>query len=350
MAAASPRNLHHVIQKRLHRFDDLLPIDFHSLWGSNPSQFVENRMVSQRIIDSPDYYFSPSTQKLLGFWNFNIDNAVEDTALFTLLDDVTAELASRLIMMKPRDEPYIGFTVNLNILKCNTEPSASLFFFESRPTHISDRKVIIECPLFDAHTGTKLLVAQAIFVFVPVSNRAKENADNRTESPSNNKLSSESFLPSLDAADSRPLSQSDLDRLSQVMNFLPRGTALHRAGLQSLSKQRLAAVFDFSQDLSGPPIYVHGGLLGTILYNASAMLIANVLGIDSTAADASIRDITYKKGFPLACKNVVVDAVVESIDAESGKIVVFAKLTHESSQYTTLRTTFKLPFKMPSKL
>ncbi|KAJ2221742.1 hypothetical protein H4R99_008387 [Coemansia sp. RSA 1722] len=350
MPAAAPRNVHHAIQTRVGRFDDLLPIAFHSLWGHNPAQFVQNRMIGQRVIDPPDYYFSPSTSRMLGLWSFNIAQPVQDTALFTLLDDVTAELASRLMAMKPKDRPRIGFTVNLNILKHTISPSASLFYFESRPTLTTDRKVVIECPLFDAHTGSLLLVARATFVFVfaPVPGKAEAAAGNSAQASADT-IDPASLLPGLDATDSGPLSNADLDQLSQVMSFLPHGTALHRAGLQSLANRRLVSVFDFSPDLSGPPIYVHGGLLGAVLYNASEMLLAKVFATDTASAVASTRDINYLKGFPLACKSVVVDAVVESIDTESGNAVVFAKLMLGPTTHTTLKTTFELP-KTPSRL
>ncbi|KAJ1719456.1 hypothetical protein LPJ53_005792 [Coemansia erecta] len=356
MPATPLRPIHQAIRQMIARHTDLLPVGFHALWDPpNPAQLVRSHLLAPRLLDLPQYYYSPSAHHLLGHWNFAQTStsshqqkqqqppAIEETTLFTLLDDATAELSTRLMSAVPRDEPYIGFTVNLTIEKsADTRPAARSFYFDARTTLVKDRKVVIECPVYDTETAAKLLVARATFVFVPLASMKNRLADPSDPSRGSQAAGSGAgaVLSQLNATDACPLSPADLSSLSQPMNFMPKNTVPHKDGSVSLSAKRLVAMLDFDKDLSGPPIYVHGGLLGTVLYNASALLFTKVTGIASTAVDAIVRDINYHKGVDLESKGIIVDASVEAIDPKTNHVVIFAKLERNGKVHTTLKTTF----------
>ncbi|KAJ2572183.1 hypothetical protein GGH19_004771 [Coemansia sp. RSA 1807] len=102
----------------------------------------------------------------------------------------------------------------------------------------------------------------------------------------------------------------------------------------------LVVGLDFGPNISGPPIYVHGGILATVLYNASALLFAKTTKVEDGLINASVRDVNYYKGVPLECQNTVIEARVETQDEKH--VVVFAKLVQGSHVFTTLKTTFTL--------
>ncbi|KAJ2355668.1 hypothetical protein GGF43_002548, partial [Coemansia sp. RSA 2618] len=326
---------HPTIQKRINAFSDLIPIEFHAQWGHSDAQFIEGRMVQTGIIDTPRYWFSPAKRSHLGFWEFisSFDGPIQEPTLFTLIDDVTGELAYRAFLGSVgKKDGYIGFTVNLNITRFAAMPRARTFYFEATATRVSGRKVLIECPLYDAESSVLLMVARAVFVFMPLADIA-----NKISAPSGD----HALEPRLDAPDACEIAISELHQLGQVMNFLPHGVIVHTGGLFSAGDARLLVSLDFGTNISGPPIYVHGGVLATVLYNASALLLAKTTGVNDSLADPAERDINYLKGVPLECQNAVIEAVVEATD--SNRVVIFAKLMHDKHTYTTLKTTFALP-------
>ncbi|KAJ2384793.1 hypothetical protein GGI05_004895 [Coemansia sp. RSA 2603] len=355
MPATPLRPIHHAIRQEIARHTDLVPVAFHALWAPpNPAQLVRSRLLAPSFLHLPQYYYSPSARHLLGHWLFSQQSplpplppsplpCIEETTLFTLLDDATAELSTRLMSTVPRKEPYVGFTVNLTIEKSADTPAAAReFYFDARATLVKDRKVVIECPVYDAETAVKLLVAHATFVFVPLASVTHKPTDpsNSTRSNQHTASPARAVLPHIDAADAHPLTPAELASLSQPMNFMPKNTVPHRDASISLSAKRLLATLDFDKNLSGPPIYVHGGLLGTVLYNASALLFTKVTGIASTAVDAVVRDINYHNGVDLESQDIVIDASVEQSDPNSNHVVIFAKLMRNDKVYTTLKTTF----------
>ncbi|KAJ1988938.1 hypothetical protein GGI04_006061, partial [Coemansia thaxteri] len=300
-------------------------------------------MIDHGAIDPPSYWCSLSGRTQVGLWRFNatrlpsLDAPVEETALFTLLDDATAELAARIALAHNTLDNPVGFTANLNITKTGASPTARLFYYEASMTQSSSRKIVIECPLFDAETGVCLMVARGVFVFMEFDTLTKQlrNTTNSLD----------------DAVDTRPtpialhdgceLDGADLYGLSQVMNFLPHGTVQHSGGLLSRTKRLVLVQLDFGHSLSGPPIYVHGGVLGTVLYNVSALLFSKIMDVPADAANAATRDINYHKGVPLEFKACTIEARIESSGAS--QTVVVAKLAQGKQVYTSLKTTFILP-------
>ncbi|KAJ2548879.1 hypothetical protein EV175_004660, partial [Coemansia sp. RSA 1933] len=286
----------------------------------------------------------------LGLWEFNETDrlphgqVVQQTALISLLDDVTAELATRLVAMLHENQVHIGFTVNLNITStgCSSSSSSSLarlFYFDAHAIELAGRKAIVECPLYDAESGKQLLLACATFIFVPLNDVATKIES--MVSKEQQQISNEPLLLSLDDQGTQDIGASDLHDLSQVMNFLPHGLVSHKIGSYSAIRQQIAVLVDFGDNLNGPPNHVHGGILATVLYNASELLLSKTIaGISKQLISASVRDINYRKGVPTESKDVFLDAVVEDISANS--VVILAKLTNGSKVYTTLRTTFTI--------
>ncbi|KAJ2450803.1 hypothetical protein GGF42_004404 [Coemansia sp. RSA 2424] len=335
------RPIHDSIQCKLDAFGDLMPVSLHALWGQSTDSFIQNRMVRDGAIEPPSYWHSPSTQSHVGFWIFNLSKPpthtsfVEETALFTLMDDVTAELATRLILIASKLDRPQGFTVNLNIARTGPWPSARRFYFEASAVSISERKITVECPLFDADTGAQLMVARAIFVFMSSSGHSK-----LVQAPSSPSAASSLHVPLIDTPGACELSNADLYELSQVMSILPHGTIHHYKGFTSMSSSRLVVLLEFGPCLNGPPVFVHGGILGTVLDNASALLLGKVAGKASSATAAVTRDINYRRGVPMECKDCAIDACVES--AGTNTVVIFAKLMRGEQVHTTLKTTFTL--------
>ncbi|KAJ1733623.1 hypothetical protein LPJ72_002772 [Coemansia sp. Benny D160-2] len=341
---SSPVRIHSDIQRRIDSYTDLIPVELHAFWAKADTQFVHGRLVSSNVIAYPTYWYSPSTRHQLGFWTFNGSEqlpqgeAVQETTLLSLLDDVTAELATRIITSLNDNQLHLGFTVNLNIKRTDCSPSARTFYFDAYTTKLTTRKTVVECPLYDAESGKLLLTACATFVFFPLSAAADKVKNTSEESDS---VVYEPPSPLLDEADALALDNSDLHSLSQVMNVLPHGLITHKAGSFSPSKRRIVVLADFDKDLDGPPNHVHGGLLATVLYNASELLFAKTTGIGRTSCAAAVRDTNYLRGVPSESRNILIDAAVEDI-SDSG-VVVSAKLMHGSKVCTTLRTTFAIP-------
>ncbi|KAJ2087936.1 hypothetical protein IW138_004634 [Coemansia sp. RSA 986] len=264
--------------------------------------------------------------------------AVQETTLLSLLDDVTAELATRLVAILNDNQFHLGFTVNLNIARTGSSPSARQFYFDAHAIKLTKRKATVECPLYDAESGKQLLLARATFVFIPLNDvAAKLKSKHDKEYGTVRNLP----MPLLDESDAQALDASDLHGLSQVMNILPHGLVNHKAGLFSASKRRVVALVDFRDNLNGPPNHVHGGILATVLYNVSELLLSKATGISKRSSFASVRDINYRNGVTSESKDIAVDAIVEDVSAN--KVVVMAKLTHGPKICTTLKTTFTVP-------
>ncbi|KAJ1890122.1 hypothetical protein LPJ66_007661 [Kickxella alabastrina] len=300
-----------------------------------PTHFVKGRIVDDRIIDPPDYYFSPSARQMIGFWAFNTSDKlpstdpVQETTLFTLLDDVTAGLALRLVFMSANANNFIAFTMGLNVIRKGSSPAARLFYFENQIIKISERIIIIECPLYNAETA-KLLLVQVEMAGLPGYDVT------------------DSQLLQIDTPDVQTLSSTDLCGLSKVMNFLSHGSIWHRAGFLSISQRRMVVMLDFGEKLTGLIVFIHGGVLATVLNNASTLLLTKVAGIDMAHVNAVARDIPYLRGIYLNSKGVVIDAVVEEAN-DKDELVIFAKLMKGADVHTTLRITFTL-LKPDSKL
>ncbi|KAJ1990148.1 hypothetical protein GGI26_004752 [Coemansia sp. RSA 1358] len=346
---ANTKNIHKDIKRQIDTFNDLIPVGLHSMWGVRDSQFIQNRMLHAGVIDNPGYWYSPSAQHQIGLWKFNettklpADDAVQETTLLTLLDDVTAELATRLIAILNDQKTQLGFTVNLKITKTSVSPTARLFYFDSYAVKLSIRKAVIECPLFDAESGKQLLFARATFVFILMGNVPKLLQSTEIAKASRIDIPS----PLLVESDAKELDTTALRNLSQVMNILPYGLVNHKSGSFSTNKKHIVVVVDFNENLSGPPNHIHGGILATVMFNTSALLLSIITGIRNSADCATVRDVNYHKGMPSECKDVVVDAIIEKITAD--KAIIFTKLMRGKNVHTTLRTTFTVP-SLASKL
>ncbi|KAJ1960828.1 hypothetical protein GGI12_003588 [Dipsacomyces acuminosporus] len=328
--------LHSSIQSHISAFADLVPVKLHALWISNSSHFVRAHLVKSGVIDYPRYWYSPSQKHQVGIWNFcgkqiPSDAAIPETTLLTLLDDATAELATRIVSLESWSKDGVGFTVNLNITRTGSSSAARMFYFDAYTTLATGTKIVVECPLFDAETGQQLLVARGTFVFMTAKAKMR-----RME----NEVEVDCRVPPklIDAADTVSISSAELHSLGHLMDVVPYKLTTHKVGSFSTSKKRLAAVLDFGPDLSGPPMYVHGGVLGTSLYNASVLLFSKITGIAADAASAAFRDINYRKGIPLECEDVIIDAFVETADKD--KTVIFARIMRGEQEHTTLKTVF----------
>ncbi|KAJ2393183.1 hypothetical protein GGI23_005076 [Coemansia sp. RSA 2559] len=338
------RRIHNNIQQQIDRFTDLIPVELHALWDKSDAQFVRSRMVGSNVMANPTYWYSPSSRHQLGFWTFNESDrlphgeVVQETTLLSLLDDVTAELATRLTAILNGNKLQIGFTVNLNTKRTGFSSSARLFYFDARSIELTGRKAIIECPLYDAESGKQLMIAHATFVFIPSNEIAAKlksigsNEQNGTR---------DQLLLLFDKSETQTLDASDLHDLSQVMNILPHGLVSHKAGSFSADKQRVAVLVDFNDNLNGPPNHVHGGILATVMCNVSELLYFMATGISKHLSLASVRDIDYRKGVPTESKDVTVDAIVKDMSAT--KVIIVAKLTHGPKTYAILTTTFTIP-------
>ncbi|KAJ1797353.1 hypothetical protein LPJ59_003196 [Coemansia sp. RSA 2399] len=338
------RRIHSNIQRQIDGFTDLIPVDLHALWDKSDAQFVRSRMVGSNVMANPTYWYSPSSRHQIGFWTFNDSDrlprgeAVQETTLLSLLDDVTAELATRLIAILNDNKLHIGFTVNLNTARTGVSSSARLFYFDARSIELTGRKAIVECPLYDAESGKQLMIARATFVFIPSNEIAAKikSMGSKEQNDTRDPLS-----PLFDTPDTQVLDESDLHDLSQVMNILPHGLVSHKTGSFSADKQRVAVLVDFNDNLNGPPNHVHGGILATVMCNVSELLFSKTTGISKHLSLASVRDIDYRKGVPTESKDVAVEAIVKDMSAT--KVIIVAKLTHGPKTYATLTTMFTIP-------
>ncbi|KAI8321314.1 hypothetical protein GQ54DRAFT_184669 [Martensiomyces pterosporus] len=337
--------LHSTIQTRINAFTDLVPVELHALWDRNPGHFIEKHLVEGGVIDYPAYWYSPSQRHHIGFWNFSSSQiprsaAIPETTLFTLLDDVTAELATRIVTQHTSLKNGIGFTVNLSITKTGASPLGRLFFFDAYTTLVAGRKIVVECPLFDAETGAEVMIARGTFVFMPLGTKMKQVAEEV-------KVDYAVPSPLIHAPDSVDLADTELAGLNKSMSILLCDLTKHKSGSFSEATKRIAAVLDFGADLNGPPIYVHGGVLGTVLYNASVLLFSKISGVSTDTADAVFRDINYRKGVPMECEDVIIDASIES--TEGGRTTILAKIMRGEEVFTTLRTVFTNASKAASR-
>ncbi|KAJ2657600.1 hypothetical protein IW148_005080 [Coemansia sp. RSA 1199] len=332
--------MHPTLQKRFASLTDLTPIEFHALWGHSNAQFLEGRMLHSLILNQPQYWLSIPDRTLAGLWTFGpkFHGRVQETTLLTMIDDVTGELAYHVYLATQTDNKYIGFTVNLRMDKhTNVGAVAREFYFEARAVDVEGRKVGVECRVFDAQTSAVLMTARAMFVFMSFAQISKRSAN--TQSVPYEMQPQISGSCDID---------TDLRGLDRVMNFLPPNTVTHSNGSLNTHTRTLVVGLDFGPNISGPPIYVHGGILATVLYNASEFLFAKSLGVEDDLINASVRDVNYYKGVPLECRNVTIDASVEAQDEK--QVVVFAKLMQGPHVFTTLKTTFTLQSSTSSKL
>ncbi|KAJ1944790.1 hypothetical protein GGF37_002021 [Kickxella alabastrina] len=344
------RALHSDIQREISEIDDLVPLKFQAQWEASSSDFINNRILDEHITDTPDIYFSPSTQQMLSFWQFNSSDKfpstkpVQETTLLTLLDNTGAELVLHMMSLTPRAKTHLGFTVNLNVARKGFSPAARLFYFKLQVVYDANCKFVLKCPIYDAETAKLLLVARMIFVFVPMAKMPKQIEVAKASSSDNSQIR----LPQIDAPDVQALDNNNLLALSQVMNCLPLGIADHKAGLLSMAQRRMAAIIDFGENIAGPKYYIHGGVLATVLCNASSFLLTKITGVSMMHVATTIWNINYRKGIRVASKGVVVDAVVEEPNSK-GEIIIVTKLVNGNDICTTLETTVTLP-KLNTKL
>ncbi|KAJ2245679.1 hypothetical protein GGH97_002754 [Coemansia sp. RSA 475] len=324
--------LHPTLQTRFASLPDLVPIEFHALWGHSTAQFLEGRMLQPLILHPPQYTLSIPSRTLAGLWTFSpkLSTFVQETTLLTMIDDVTGELAYHVYLATQTDNKHIGFTVNLRVDKHANVDVAKEFYFEARAVDVEGRKVCIECRVFDARVGCLLMTARAMFVFMSFAQVSKKSKDTQ----------SVSHAVHVQIPGSCSIGTAELRSLDRVMNFLPPDTVTHSRGFINTHAQTLVVGLDFGPNISGPPIYVHGGILATVLYNASALLFAKTTKVEDGLINASVRDVNYYKGVPLECQNTVIEARVETQDEKH--VVVFAKLVQGSHVFTTLKTTFTL--------
>ncbi|KAJ1931070.1 hypothetical protein EC988_009910, partial [Linderina pennispora] len=212
---------------------------------------------------------------------------IPETTLYSLGDDMTAELATWIAKSRPQDNEKKGaggFTVNLNITKTGESPPARSFFFEAWMSSNTDKTAVIEAAVFDAETNVKLIVVRGTFLSVSFDMSIKKSGI---------ATGAEHTVPSplLDASDAEGLSKADLATLSRLMDFLPHNSVTTDRGALSRSTKCLVTTLGFGPNLTGPVIYIHGGVLGTVLYNAAAMLFQLLTGKSPNAVNW---DITYK--------------------------------------------------------
>lgn len=352
-------NIHKSLQRRFEAVGDLVRIEFHEQWGHNDSHFTRHNLVNNGVLDMPRYWYSPSQRRHVGLWQFNQDHlpgpnhAVPDTTLLVLLDDVTGELATRTLRtLFEFNMPPIIFTVNLKLTRVGPPVpiTSHLFYLDAAVTHIGKKKIVIECPLFDAQSGVRLMVAKGTFVFPSSISWMEllESSEEAREQELQEKASGKQ-TPILLPASAQPLSTSDLDGLSRVMDFLPDDTIVHRDGWADLATGRLLATLDFGPELSGPPIFIHGGVLGSVLDNASTLLASKVAGQNNLRIlEAKTKEVNYHKSVPLEATDFTAEAEVQNRDAT--QITISAKLVKGSNIHTSLLTTFTLAKANNSKL
>ncbi|KAJ2799376.1 hypothetical protein H4R20_004469 [Coemansia guatemalensis] len=339
--------LHSEIQKHIDTFTDLVSVEFHSTWGRHKDTFPEAHMEHKNVMRTPLYWYSPSSRSYIGLWqfsnaHFSTGKAVQEMTLATLIDDVAVELAYR-VFNSANEGPHVGVTVNLNIRRDGESAQARTFYFAADAATVSGRKVVVECSLFDALSGTKIMTARALLVFVPIASKAI-----LSDKPQPISIDAGSQLPALDGPAARHLSTEELENLSQVMNFLPHGLIAHTNGRVDVQTGRLVVLLSFGKKIRGPPAHVHGGVLATVLNNASALLFSAVTGNTLRSVVALQRNVSYRKGMPIDSQNVLIDAVIESTSKD--QIIIVAQLLRDTQLCTTLRTTFLLPKIRSSKL
>ncbi|KAJ1940706.1 hypothetical protein FBU59_003730 [Linderina macrospora] len=327
-------SLHPAIQKRIDAYTDLIPAPLHSMWGSNDAQVV-NRFHDEGFMHSHKQFFSPLQERLVGMWNFSRDTlpadmVVSDTTLFTLADDMAGEFSEWIAKHRSQNDASIRFTVNLKVTKTGASPTGRSFFFEAKIESSSQNTLTVGAVVYDAENNTQIIDVRGVFVTVPVAKTGimnKSAVEQAITVPS----------PLLSALDAESLKPADISDLCSVMNFLPNGAVRTRAGSFSRSERSIATVLDFGPKLTGPVIYVHGGILGTVLYIASGKLVQLLTG---KTIDAVHWDITYKSPMPMESTGNVIRAHVESESASS--IAVFAKIMRGDKVHTTLKSVFSL--------
>ncbi|KAJ1731203.1 hypothetical protein LPJ61_002651 [Coemansia biformis] len=340
--------LHGHIQRRLGRFTDLEEVEFHEFWGHSESHFMEDT-INTGVLAMPTYWYSPQARCCAGLWQFTGKNLapedpIQETMLFTLADDVTGDLGFRAFHETVK-EAHVGVTVKLDITRAGASPRGRLFYFEATAVSIVGRKLVVECPLWDADTGEQLITVKATHVFVRVDDYGRLSSAKKKRASAPPAPTSTPALTSVPVLTSLP--QSDLRALNRVFNFFSPGRVEHTAGSIDEQAQRLELQLGFGSHLCGPPMYVHGGVLGTVLANASQLLLTKVAGLGPHAVVASAREVNYHRAIPEECKSATVEARIES--ADRSQVVVFSQILFSGRLSTILKTTFTL-VQMPSKL
>ncbi|KAJ1948373.1 hypothetical protein EC988_005202 [Linderina pennispora] len=326
-------NLHPAIQRRIDAYTDLIPAPLHSLWGSNDAQVID-RFHNEGFMHTHKQFFSPQQERLVGMWNFSRDKlpadlVVSDTTLFTLADDMAGEFSEWIAKHRSQDKgASIRFTVNLQITKTGESLAGRSFFFEAKIESSSQNTLTVRATVHDAENNTQIIAVRGVFVTVLV---AKTGIMNKSAAEPVITVPS----PLLSVPDAVSLEAADLSDLCSVMNFLPHNAVSTTAGSLSRSEKSIATVLNFGPKLTGPVVYVHGGVLGTVLYIASRKLLQLLTGQSISAVHW---DITYKSPMPIESTNNVIYAHVESEVSQS--ITVFAKIMRGDKVYTTLRSVF----------
>ncbi|KAJ2129428.1 hypothetical protein IW136_005841, partial [Coemansia sp. RSA 678] len=210
--------LHPTLQARFASLTDLVPIEFHALWGHSAAQFLEGRMLQSLVLLPPQYTLSIPSRTLAGLWTFSprLSTHVQETTLLTMTDDVTGELAYHVYLATQTTNNHIGFTVNLRVDKhTRVGDTAREFYFEARAVDVDGRKVEVECRVFDARAGCLLMTARAMFVFMSFAQISKKSD------------TSALHAVHVQIPGSCNIDAADLRGLDRVMNFLPIDTVTH---------------------------------------------------------------------------------------------------------------------------
>ncbi|KAJ2769621.1 hypothetical protein IWQ57_003027 [Coemansia nantahalensis] len=334
--------LHSRIQQRVGRIPTLEEVDFHEDWGHDKMQFVES-MVSSGVLACPAYWQSPDSRVCVGLWHFTGKDLapadpIQATTLLTLADDVTGELSLRMFNSTAK-EIHMGLTASLEIAQTAVLPVARRLYFEAAIVEVLERKVVVECPIWDGETGVHLVTVKSTYAFIPLTSFMQRSKKTRNTSPPP--------TPHTSAPLPHGLPEDDLQSLDRAMSFLPLGRLEHKAGAVDEQAQSLVLVLDFGVRLSGPPLYVHGGIISTVLANASQLLFARSTGLGARVVASSTRRVRFLRGLPGESKDTVIEARVKS--ADRSQVVIEARLLRQGVAYTTLTTTYALA-PIPSKL
>ncbi|KAJ2710178.1 hypothetical protein H4R19_003876, partial [Coemansia spiralis] len=320
---------------RISSMSDLESVELHADWGQNKAQFVQS-VVRAGVLAQPTYWYSAAGRAWVGVWHFTgkdlaPSDPIQETTLFTLADDVTGETAFR-VYNTTADELQMGVTMNLDIAKDGVSPTARLLYFESVVVAIADCKVVVECRIWDGETDIQLMTVRATYSFFPLADYARRVKKAHRGVPP----------PPLQASAPVPsgLPEGDLRPLDRAMSFIPSGHFTHKTGAVDEQARSLALMLDFGSNISGPPGYVHGGIIGTVLANASQLLLAKSTGLGAHIVNAPARKVSYLRGLPAEAKDAVIEARVDS--ADRSRIVILARLLRQGIEHTTLTTTYTL--------
>ncbi|ORX72241.1 hypothetical protein DL89DRAFT_265848 [Linderina pennispora] len=245
-------NLHPAIQRRIDAYTDLIPAPLHSLWGPNDAQVID-RFHNEGFMHTHKQFFSPQQERLVGMWNFSRDK---------LPADLVGEFSEWIAKHRSQDKgASIRFTVNLQITKTGESLAGRSFFFEAKIESSSQNTLTVRATVHDAENNTtNHRCSRRPVITVP--------------------------SPLLGVPDAVSLEAADLSDLCS-----------HNLPAHSVrSEKSIATVLNFGPKLTGPVVYVHGGVLGTVLYIASRKLLQLLTGQSISAVHW---DITYKSPMPI---------------------------------------------------